>query len=84
MTWADIGKTHKPEHLFDATPPFVPGHTPHRQPKSHILRDRHVWEQGIVLEDGGRGTPSRCLVGNVLSVHENMSTGRGRESPEDG
>jgi hypothetical protein len=70
-----IAQVFEPDHregIRDPGGPLLPGHLAHHQPVADVLRDRHVREQRVVLEDRVDVPVERWEIRDVLSVQEDQ------------
>jgi hypothetical protein len=77
---ADVRQPDDPEHFFDSALPFGARHAFHAEAVPDVLRDRHVWEQRVVLEDGVDVALIRRAVGDVDAGELNPSCVRALEA----
>src|SRR3982075_1502018 len=83
MTW----EAHHFEGLFNTALCGMPRDTAHIEAERHVLGDRHMREQRVVLKYQADVALVRRFVGNLVAIDENLSAGdqqQPRDHPQDG
>ncbi len=62
-----------PEHRLDPLPMLASRDVLHLQPERHVVVDRHVRKQGVLLEHHVDAAPVRRRVGDVLAVQQDAA-----------